>query len=490
MRGKLWRMIDRKSGSSLLPDGFRFGVATAGFQVEGGFNGPGEPANNWAAWEAEGRVEPSGIALDFWNRYEEHLDRVAAMGCDSFRMSVEWARVEPEEGKVDAEALARYLAILQACRARGIEPLVTLHHFTHPAWLGPDLWLRPDSPERFRHWAGIAVEALAPACSNWVTINELNVLAIESYLIGTFPPGRLGDLRSAERALDNLLTAHIAAYGEVHRVQPSACVSTNNYTLSLYELDRLPADLLAAPGAGVTRDDLVAWLASRRESYYAALPEPSGGPGTRAFERVMRSFAGRVGARRPGLDAAFPRAAAALYASGHERVLDVVQVDYYDPFAAHHIRLPGHKSAGGRTWLPGRMLWDDLPCPGDMRAFLETSRQAGLELWVVENGMGSRVRRGRAWPRLDRYDRPRYLREHLGEIVRLVEAGLPLTGYWHWTLADNYEWGSYEPRFGIFGVDRERGVRWLDTDSLGHDTAGAYRRLIEGLRAGDASVLH
>ena len=490
MRGKLWRMIDRKSGSSLLPDGFRFGVATAGFQVEGGFNGPGEPANNWAAWEAEGRVEPSGIALDFWSRYEEHLDRVAAMGCDSFRMSVEWARVEPEEGKVDAEALARYLAILQACRARGIEPLVTLHHFTHPAWLGPDLWLRPDSPERFRHWAGVAVEALAPACSNWVTINELNVLALESYLIGTFPPGRLGDLRSAERALDNLLTAHIAAYGEVHRIQPSACVSTNNYTLSLYELDRLPADLLAAPGAGVTRDDLAAWLASRRESYYAALPEPSGGPGTRTFERVMRSFAGRVGARRPGLDAAFPRAAAALYASGHERVLDVVQVDYYDPFAAHHIRLPGHKSAGGRTWLPGRMLWDDLPCPGDMRAFLETSRQVGLELWVVENGMGSRVRRGRAWPRLDRYDRPRYLREHLGEIVRLVEAGLPLTGYWHWTLADNYEWGSYEPRFGIFGVDRERGVRWLDTDSLGHDTAGAYRRLIEGLRAGDASVLH
>ncbi len=490
MRGKLWRMIDRKSGSSLLPDGFRFGVATAGFQVEGGFNGPGEPANNWAAWEAEGRVEPSGIALDFWSRYEEHLDRVAAMGCDSFRMSVEWARVEPEEGKVDAEALARYLAILQACRARGIEPLVTLHHFTHPAWLGPDLWLRPDSPERFRHWAGVAVEALAPACSNWVTINELNVLALESYLIGTFPPGRLGDLRSAERALDNLLTAHIAAYGEVHRIQPSACVSTNNYTLSLYELDRLPADLLAAPGAGVTRDDLAAWLASRRESYYAALPEPSGGPGTRTFERVMRSFAGRVGARRPGLDAAFPRAAAALYASGHERVLDVVQVDYYDPFAAHHIRLPGHKSAGGRTWLPGRMLWDDLPCPGDMRAFLETSRQVGLELWVVENGMGSRVRRGRAWPRLDRYDRPRYLREHLGEIVRLVEAGLPLTGYWHWTLADNYEWGSYEPRFGIFGVDRERGVRWLDTDSLGHDTAGAYRRLIEGLRAGDASVLY
>ena len=476
-------------GSPLLPEGFHFGVATAGFQVEGGFNGPGEPANNWAAWELEGRVEPSGIALDFWNRYEEHLDRVAAMGCDSFRMSVEWARVEPEEGKIDTGALDRYLAILQACRARGIEPLVTLHHFTHPAWLGPDLWLRPDSPERFRHWAGVAVEALAPACSKWVTINELNVLAVESYLLGAFPPGRLGDLRAAERAIDNLLSAHIAAYDTVHRIQPSACVSTNNYTLSIYELDRLPADLLAAPGAGVARDDLAAWLASRRESTYAALAEPPGGLGTRIFERALRCFARRVGARRAGLDAAFPRAVAALYASGHERLLDVVQVDYYDPFAAHHIRLPGHKSAGGRSWLPGRMLWDDLPCPGEIGAFLEASRQPGLEMWVVENGMCSRVRRGRAWPRLDRYDRPRYLREHVAELVVLVAAGLPLTGYWHWTLADNYEWGSYEPRFGIFGVDRERGLRWLDTDSLGHDTAGAYRHLIAGLRAGDASVL-
>ena len=133
----------------LLPPGFRFGVATAGFQIEGGFNGPGEPANNWVRWERAGRVEPSGLAVDFWNRYEEHLDRAAALGCDAFRLGVEWARVEPAPGQVDDGALEHYATILDACRERGLEPLVTLHHFTHPAWLGEDFWLSGDAPERY-----------------------------------------------------------------------------------------------------------------------------------------------------------------------------------------------------------------------------------------------------------------------------------------------------------------------------------------------------
>src|SRR5580698_10584486 len=115
------------SDAFTLPPGFRFGVSTAGFQIEGGFNGPGEPANNWAGWERAGRVEPSGIALDFWNDYEHQFDRAVAAGCDAFRLSVEWARCEPERGAIDTAALERYRRILEACHARGLQPLVTLH---------------------------------------------------------------------------------------------------------------------------------------------------------------------------------------------------------------------------------------------------------------------------------------------------------------------------------------------------------------------------
>ncbi len=111
---------------------------------------------------------------------------------------------------------------------------------------------------------------------------------------------------------------------------------------------------------------------------------------------------------------------------------------------------------------------------------------------MVENGLCNRVRNGRSFPRLDGWDRSGYLRENIGAVVAAVEAGVPVAGYWHWSLVDNYEWGSYQPRFGLYGVDRHRGARgfrWLETDSLGDDSGETYRRIIAGLRAGDRSVL-
>ena len=115
----------------------------------------------------------------------------------------------------------------------------------------------------------------------------------------------------------------------------------------------------------------------------------------------------------------------------------------------------------------------------------------GLDVWVVENGLCNRVRRGRSYPRLDGWTRDRYLRENLSAVVDALDQGVPVSGYWHWTLADNYEWGSYEPRFGLYGMDRRdpAGPRWMDTDAEGDDAAGEFARVLAGLRAGERSVL-
>jgi beta-glucosidase len=463
-----------------LPDDFRFGVATAGFQVEGGYNGVGEPANNWADWERSGRVEPSGISLDFWNRAEEQLDRAVAAGCDAFRLSVEWARAEPAEGTIDDDALDRYAAILDACAERGLCPLVTLHHFTHPHWLGADFWLRPESPDRFAHWAAAAVARLSSKCRQWVTINEPNIYALQAYLTGEFPPGRRFSVPSVVRSLDNLMAGHVLAYDAIHRVQPDAVVATNTYAFTVYEVDRLLVDVLLARAHGVARADVGPWLAERREAYYDALPLH-----LRALERMLR----RVAASAIPLEKALPRTIGAVYDSPHRRALDVTQLDYYYPSVAGHFRPPGHRTSGGRNRLPYRMLWDDPPDPGGLTRFCRLDHEPGLDVWVVENGLCNRVRRGQSLPRLDGWDRVRYLREHLAAVVDAVDAGVPVTGYYHWTLADNYEWGSYEPRFGLYGVDRERGNRWLDTDSMGGGAAVEYRRIADGLRAGDRSVV-
>ncbi len=462
-----------------LPAGFRFGVATSAFQTEGGMNGPGQPANDWLAWERSGRVEPSGAALSFWERYEDHLDRAVAAGCDAFRLSVEWARCEPAEGQIDEAAFDRYRAILTACHERGLRPTVCLHHFTHPHWLGPNFWLGLGSPERFAAWVGAAVDRLAGGCQNWLTLNEVNGYAVQAYVLGTLPPGRRLAYGDLVRSLDHLLTAHVLAHAAIHRRQPAAVVSTDNHSSSLYELDRMLIDVLLARSEGVSRSGLRDWLAGRREEQHTAL----GGTGRAdaPIQRLTRSIL--------PLDQALPRAVAAVYDGPHDRPLDLVSVNYYDPVAADHLRLPGHRTAGGRTWSPVGKHWDMAIHPEGLLTYLRLNTHPGLDIEVSENGLCNRVRAGQAWPRGDGWDRGRALRAHLSAVVAAIDEGLPVTGYFHWTLADCYEWGSYQPRFGLYGVDRERDARWLDHDSLGGNAAGAYRTLAEGLRAGDRSVL-
>ncbi len=482
-----------------VPDGFLFGVATAGFQVEGGYNGPGQPANNWLAWEQVGRVEPSGNAVGFWDRPDEALDRAAALGCNSFRLGVEWARVFPGEQGVDRAALDHYAGIVGGCVDRGLEPLVTLHHFTHPEWLGEDFWLRPDAPDRYRAWAEVVVDALAPSVRHWVTINEVNVLASGSWLLGMFPPGRSLAFDEAAIATDNLLAAHVLGYEVIHQARTDAVVTTNNSCLSIYEYDRMLTDLLLARSAGVDRRDLDDWLDERRRRHDRSLPAT--GVAERLLRRLSaakspyRRAAGTSVARKGRPAHRLPRRAVdAIYDSPHQRTLDVLALDYYDPVVARHFRLPGHRTAGGRNPLPTRELWDDVADPGGLTRWLRDQHDLapGLPLWVVENGLCNRVRNGRAYIRQDGWDRPRYLRRNIAAVMEAIDQGVPVTGYWHWSLVDNYEWGSYEPRFGLYGVDRHRGphgMRWLDTDSMGDDSAGIYRQIIAGLRAGDRSVL-
>ncbi len=189
------------------------------------------------------------------------------------------------------------------------------------------------------------------------------------------------------------------------------------------------------------------------------------------------------------LEQRFPRAEEAVYASPYPCTLDVIQLDYYSPVVSHHLRVPGHRTAGGRNWFPGRLLWDDPPNPSGLITYSRLNHEPGMGVWIVENGMCSRVRDGQRYLRLDGWDRVEYLRANLAAVVKAIESGIPVGSYYHWTLGDNYEWGSYEPRFGLYGVDRKKGVGWSGLDSLGHDAAGAYRRIVDGLRAGDRTVV-
>ena len=146
---------------------FLWGVASSGYQCEGGYNGPGQPQNNWTHAESSGYVMATGAAADFWNRFEEDFDRCRELGLRAFRLSIEWARVQPsaetrrtEPPDFDFDALDKYAEILASCRRHGMEPVVTMQHFTHPAWLGQDAWLDDATPDLFARFVAGSTERL------------------------------------------------------------------------------------------------------------------------------------------------------------------------------------------------------------------------------------------------------------------------------------------------------------------------------------------
>jgi beta-glucosidase/6-phospho-beta-glucosidase/beta-galactosidase len=480
-------------------------VATAGFQVEGGYNGDGEPHNNWLNWERTGRVERSGSACDFWRHPEEALDRASAIGCNTFRLSVEWARLEPEPDRFDQAALERYIEILTMCEARGLAPMVTLHHFTHPWWLGEEYWLRPASPERFARHVARIVPSLAPHCRHWVTINEPNIVMLMGWIEGASPPGRRMAVADAYCVLDNLLTAHVLAADAIVDAQPDAVVTCNTSSSSIYEHDRLLTDLLLLRSAGVDPGDIDPYVDERRALHNAAFPPRHAGElALRRFFAAVSPYGTDTGvsggalrtqvrrlARRP----APRRVLQAVQASRQRSTLGAVGFDWYDPVASHALRVPGRRApGGGRHWSAGRAIWDVPPHAAGLRSWCRTESglHPDLPLWVVENGMATRVVGARPVPREDGWDRPRYVREHLGAVADAVADGTPLRAYLHWSLMDNYEWGTYQPRLGLFGMDRSDPggpARWLDTDAQGDDAAGEFSRVVGGLLAGDRSVL-
>ena len=196
-----------------FPKNFKWGSATAAHQVEGD-----NTNNQWWQWEQQaGRIQnndKSGPACDWWRNAEADFDRMADMGLNAHRLSVEWSRIEPSEGRFDNAALDRYRAMLLALRKRGIEPMVTLHHFTNPLWFEQrGGWTQRDASVRlFARYVERVAKALGELCDLWCTINEPNVYALLGWVQGAHPPGRTGDFDTAFEVLRNLLLAHAAAY--------------------------------------------------------------------------------------------------------------------------------------------------------------------------------------------------------------------------------------------------------------------------------------
>jgi len=400
-----------------FPRGFLWGTATAAHQVEGN-----NTNNNWWAWEQqEGRIangEKSGLACDWWGGcWKEDFDRAAEAGQNTHRLSVEWSRIQPAPDRWDEDALEHYRHMLRGLRERGMTPMVTLHHFTDPLWLGDfGSWETEAVVPLFENFTRKVVEALKEYCSLWCTINEPNIYALSGYAAGAFPPGKK-DLRLAMRVAANLARGHAAAYRAIHEIQLEARAG--------YALHFRPM-LAARPGFPLDRLE--------RNIHFNAINMAFP---TAISTGVMRTPLGKV--RIPE-------------AKGTQ---DYLGLNYYSvDTVTFDLHKPG-ELFGRRFYPQGSDLSDtgfNANTPEGMFTMLKWAVESypGLPLIVTENGIEC----------ADDHIRPRYLAQHVHQIWRAVNFNWPVKGYFHWSLVDNFEWErGWSQRFGLWELDVETQAR-------------------------------
>ena len=398
-----------------FPRGFLWGTSTASHQVEGG-----NRWNDWWALEQAGRLpHRSGDACRHFELYEQDFARASAASQNAHRLSLEWSRIEPRQGQFDDAAIDHYVRVIRALRARGMEPLVTLHHYTNPQWFA-DLggWHTPGCVAHFQRFVEHVAPRLVGEVRYWLTLNEPTVYAKRAYISGTWPPCAGRSRRRALLALRNMMAAHRVAYECLHRARRDVMVGFAHSTPFVE-----PCNPRALP------DRFVAWM---RDLILNRLPY-----------RLIDWW-------RP------------------QRWLDFIGVNYYTRSVARwqpwgRAALVGaecREDHHGAARSYNSLGWEIYP--QGLRHTLRKMSRYGLPMVVTENGIST----------LDEEERSSFLQRHVEELALAVEEGLPVLGYFYWTLFDNFEWTEgFESHFGLAAVDRETQVR------ISRPAAQAYARI-------------
>ncbi len=384
-----------------FPAGFLWGSATAAHQIEGGnWN------NDWWAWEHQPGspcVAPSGDACDHYHRFRDDIALVASLGQRVFRFSVEWSRVEPEDGEFSAAALARYGRVLDGCEQHNLIPMVTLHHFTTPRWLAArGGWAAPEAPARFGRFAGRVMAALGARIPYVCTINEPNIVAVFGYLAGMFPPGARDPERYAA-ARANLLAGHAAALAAVKSGPGAAQVGL---TVAMQEFTPVPGGRRSA--AGFAR------------LFGAVIPNTADGA-------LALAEAGRSAWHGPYLDAVRDDGSDFVGVQTYTRVR-VGDDGVMDPEPDAELTQMGYE------------FW-----PAALAACVrEAAARTGKPVIVTENGIGTD----------DDGRRIAYTDAALRGLHQAIADGADVRGYIHWSTMDNFEWAlGYGPKFGLVAVE-------------------------------------
>jgi len=371
-----------------FPENFDWGTATSAHQVEGN-----NVNSDWWEWEnqhdieGELRREPSGKACDFYHRYEEDLDLCKKLNNNAIRLSIEWARIEPDEGKFSTKELDHYKKVLAAARKRGLTTYVTLHHFTNPRWfLKKGGWLNPKSAYYFSRYAEKCAEVLDKEIDKYLTINEPQVYTMMSYVLGRWPPNKKNLVKSLFVQI-NMVRAHKKAYTVIKNLSGSP--------------------------VGIVKN--IMWHEPSKNSW---------NPLDKLFTKILY-----------WLNCDF-----ILWPIRNH--LDIIGVNYYFTNRVKNLRQDNPDA-----YISDLKWWIN---PEGLIKVLENLKRYNLPLYITENGIA------------DSKDSHRkdFIRTMLISCFKAIENKVPLKGYFHWSLVDNFEWHhGYWPRFGLVEIDRDNNLK-------------------------------
>lgn len=391
---------------------FMLGTATASTQIEGGDTG-----NTWYKWCEEGHILDSSScinACDHWNRVEQDIEILKSLNVQTYRMSLEWSRIEPSPGKFSIEAIEHYRWEIQQLVDNNIAPLVTLHHFSEPQWF-QDMggWLKPENSCLFIEYVRRVVESLGDLVSDWVTFNEPNVYTNMGYGIGIFPPGRKNPLE-ALLVMAEIINTHIELYHLIHKI-------------------RSERDFPGKTRVGAAMHIRVFHGHSCFGKMIAAIVDYL------FHELFMVGMT--TGILLPPLVYKGYKHNKGVYA-------DFLGINYYTRNIVEFALDPNHyfyKFVNDRNLGKTDNGWDIYP-EGIYRVCKKYYSRYRLPVFITENGIS------------DRNDdkRPEFIASHLACLSRAIKEGVQVERYYYWTTMDNFEWlegettdfGLYDCNFG------------------------------------------
>ncbi len=430
-----------------FPQGFMWGSASAGFQVEKGL-----PNTDWGLWvKTPGKIkngdDPDNGGADALAHIDEDVALLKAAGQNAYRFSIEWTRVYPSKAAFDADqpdaaAIASYDKLFAALKAAGIRPLVTMQHFTLPDWLSdpqkpdePQGWERTETIDQFGVWCTRVAKRWGGEVDFWATINEPLVAPLAGYLQGSFPPGLVLKIDRALLAGKNEVLGHVKCFDAIKAADATDVDGDGKASqIGIVQHQRAVEPDIADEPADIAAAERVRYI-----NNLWFLNAIVNGDWDDDFDGKLDG----------------PKDRRADPAIAHRS--DYLGINYYSALtaSARGIILPIiNASIRQDRLLTDRpktdFYWDIYP--EGMKVILEEVRPYNLPIIITENGIADSQDKNRA----------RFILEHLYQVGLAKESGLDIRGYFYWSLLDNFEWASgFCPRFGLASVDRTTAARTL-----------------------------